>query len=180
VTILAHRAHLEEPHSGPRRNDPGAAARTARWITRKCFLYSLTMRLEVTRRTDLATRALLQLAETGRRQKASELATTLDASPGFLSQAMTPLVHRGWVDSGPGRTGGYLAAVSLDELSVLDIIEAVEGPTDVTRCVLEDRACSAGGKQCALHNAWAQARAHLLRDLAETPLSSITATARSR
>jgi Rrf2 family protein len=137
------------------------------------------MRLEVTRRTDLATRALLALAASRSRQKASELAESLDASPGFLSQAMTPLVNRGWVRSEPGRTGGYTAVATLEALSVLDVVEAVEGETDATRCVLEDRAC-AGGGQCALHNAWAQARGHLLRDLAETPLSSIASPRRSR
>lgn len=137
------------------------------------------MRLEVTRRTDLATRALLVLAEAGERRKASELAADLDASVGFLSQAMTPLVKRGWVRSDPGRTGGYTTVTSLDEVSVLDVVEAVEGPTDVARCVLEDRSC-AGGAQCALHDAWAHARGRLLRDLAETPLSAIGNPRRSR
>ena len=137
------------------------------------------MRLEVTRRTDLATRAMIALASTGERRKASELADDLDASPGFLSQAMTPMVNRGWVHSEPGRSGGYLAVTPLEELSVLDVVEAVEGPTDVTRCVLEDRACAGGGR-CALHDAWTQARGHLLRDLADTPLSAIASPRRSR
>ena len=137
------------------------------------------MRLEVTRRTDLATRAMIALASTGERRKASELADDLDASPGFLSQAMTPMVNRGWVHSEPGRSGGHLAVTPLEELPVLDVVEADEGPTDVTRCVLEDRACAGGGR-CALHDAWAQARGHLLRDLADTPLSAIAASRRSR
>jgi len=122
---------------------------------------------------------MIALAVTGERRKASELAEDLDTSPGFLSQAMTPMVNRGWVRSEPGRSGGYTAVTSLDELSVLDVVEAVEGPTDVTRCVLEDRACAGGGR-CALHDAWAQARSHLLRDLAETPLSAIASPRRSR
>ncbi|MCB1003475.1 MAG: Rrf2 family transcriptional regulator [Acidimicrobiales bacterium] len=130
------------------------------------------MRLEVTRRADLATRAMIALGSSGERRKASELASDLDASPGFLAQAMTPMVNRGWVRSEPGRLGGYTAVTPLEELSVLDVVEGVEGQTDVTRCVLEDRACSGGGR-CALHDAWAQARGHLLRDLAETPLSAI-------
>lgn len=133
------------------------------------------MRLEVTRRTDLATRALIALATSGRRHKAAELADVLDTSPGFLSQAMTPIVNQGWVRSEPGRTGGYTAVASLDDLSVLQVVEAVEGPTDVTRCVLEGRPCS-GGERCALHDAWAQARSHLLRDLAATPLSAVAHT----
>jgi Rrf2 family protein len=137
------------------------------------------MRLEVTRRTDLATRALIALAAGGQLRKASELAEDVDASPGFLAQAMTPMVNRGWVRSEPGRSGGYTAVIPLEDVSVLDVVEAVEGPTDVTRCVLEDRACVGGGR-CALHDAWAQARGHLLRDLAETPLSAIASPRRSR
>jgi Rrf2 family protein len=135
------------------------------------------MRLEVTRRTDLATRALLTLASSDERRKAADLAIELEASPGFLSQALTPLVNQGWVRSDPGPTGGYRLTVDLGALSVLDVVEAVEGTTDVTKCVLEDRAC-AGGGVCALHDAWARARGQLLHELADTPLDSIR-TARS-
>lgn len=132
------------------------------------------MRLEVTRRTDLATRALRALAGRADRAKAAELADLLGTSPGFLSQAMTPLVARGWVRSVPGPTGGYTALVDLGTVSVLDVVEAVEGPTDVTRCVLEDRAC-AGRERCALHEAWARARNELLDTLADTPITRIGA-----
>lgn len=137
------------------------------------------MRLEVTRKTDLATRALVVLATSGERRTASELASHLDTSPGFLTQAMTPMVSEGWVRSEPGRSGGYTAVVSLDDLSVLDVVEAVEGPTDVSWCVLEDRACS-GADRCALHDAWGEARTHLLTALAETPLSAVAAGRRLR
>lgn len=130
------------------------------------------MQLSITRRTDLATRALLSLVQSGERRKGSDLAQELDASAGFLAQAMTPLVNRGWVRSEPGPTGGYTAVVTLDDVSVLDVVEAVEGPTDVTRCVLEGRPCSSGGR-CALHDAWARARGDLLHELAGTPLSSV-------
>ena len=116
------------------------------------------MQLSITRRTDLATRALLTLDRSGEKRKASDLAAELDASAGFLAQAMTPLVNQGWVRSEPGPAGGYRAVVSLDDVSVLDVVEAVEGPTDVTRCVLEGRPCNQGGR-CALHDAWARTRA---------------------
>ena len=81
------------------------------------------MRLEITRRSDLATRALLQLDRIGRRAKASEVADRVGTTPGFLSQAMTPLDGRGWVRSEPGPTGGYVLAAGLDALTVLDVIE---------------------------------------------------------
>jgi Rrf2 family protein len=137
------------------------------------------MRLEVTRKADLATRALLALASSFERRKASDLADELDASSGFLSQALSPLVARGWVRSDPGPTGGYRITADLDDLSVLDVIEAVEGPTDLARCVLEDRAC-AGGGLCALHDAWARARGQFLHELAATPLGTVRTKRRTR
>lgn len=135
------------------------------------------MRLEITRRTDLATRALLVLTSTGSRCKGSELATQLEASPGFLAQALAPLVSRGWVRSDPGPTGGYLAACDPREISVLDVIEAVEGPTDLAGCVLEDRPCGRGGP-CAMHVPWTRARTLLLAELAATSLDQLAAPAR--
>jgi Rrf2 family protein len=130
------------------------------------------MRLEITRRADLATRAMLELARLDRRAKAAELAARVGTTPGFLAQAMTPLVSRGWVRSEPGPTGGYASAIDLDSVSVLDVIESVEGPTDSGRCVLEDRPCT-GAAQCALHQPWSRARSQLLSELALTPLSSL-------
>jgi len=130
------------------------------------------MRLEITRRSDLATRALLELSAHGERTKSSVLAESVGTTPGFLSQAMTPLVAKGWVRSEPGPSGGYTALVDPARLSVLEIIEAVEGPTDTGRCVLEDRAC-AGAEPCALHRPWSSARSQLLGELAGTPLSSL-------
>jgi len=87
---------------------------------------------------------------------------------------MAPLVTRGWVESGPGPAGGYLAAVDLGEINVLEVIEAVEGPTDAGRCVLEDRTCLHSGP-CVLHQPWSRARSQLLAELAATPLSTLPA-----
>lgn len=130
------------------------------------------MRLEITRRADLATRALLELARHGQRTKAAALAERIGTTPGFLSQAMTPLVNAGWVRSEPGPTGGYVAIVKLEDVSVLDVIEAVEGPTDTGRCVLEDRACESA-EPCALHQPWSKARRQLITSLRSTPLSTL-------
>lgn len=133
------------------------------------------MRLEITRRADLATRALLALMEAGERLKSTDLADRVGTTPGFLSQAMTPLVAGGWVRSDPGPTGGYTATAGPEAVSVLDVIEAVEGATDTGRCVLEERPCAgAGGGLCALHRPWTIARNQLLEELASTPVSSLS------
>jgi Rrf2 family protein len=130
------------------------------------------MRLELTRRSDLATRALVELAHFGRRVKSTQLADAIGTTPGFLSQAMTPLVARGWVQSEPGPAGGYLLTVDLGAVSVLDVIEAIEGPSDAGRCVLADRPCGESGP-CALHEPWQRARTHLLEELSNTSLAQL-------
>jgi len=129
------------------------------------------MRLEVSRRSDLAIRALLAL-DNGR-TKAADLAAAVGTTRGFLNQVMNPLVRRGWVRSDPGPTGGYSATFDPDAVSVLAVVEAVEGPLDTGRCVLADRACD-DDHACALHHAWARARAHLRDDLDSERLSTLT------
>ena len=136
------------------------------------------MRLDITRKADLAARALLVLGQLDRRVKAAELAERIGTTPGFLTQVLAPLVANHWVGSEPGPTGGYALSTPLAELSVLAVIEAVEGPTDTTSCVLEDRLCSsAGGAEgpCPLHVPWSRAREILLAELARTTLASIPA-----
>lgn len=106
--------------------------------------------------------------------KASELAGLLGTTAGFVRQVVGPLVERGWVRSDPGPTGGYTCLVDVAEVSVLDVIEAVEGPTDAGGCVLEGRPCD-DEHRCALHGAWQVARGSLLRSLADTPMASLPA-----
>lgn len=134
------------------------------------------MRLEVTRKSDLATKALLELAALGRRSKSNELAALVGTTPGFLSQVLTPLVAHGWVGSEPGPTGGYSVTTDLSSISVLDVIEAVEGPTDSGRCSLEDKDCS-DENPCVIHHAWTRARRQLLHDLGRIPLSDLSPSA---
>jgi Rrf2 family transcriptional regulator, iron-sulfur cluster assembly transcription factor len=122
------------------------------------------VRLEITRKSDLAVRSLRVLAEASERMKGPELAERVGSTAGFVSQVLTPLVRAGWVRSEPGPSGGYVLAVDLDAVTVLAVIEAVEGPTDSGRCVLADRACNVSGT-CALHVAWMRARSQLLDEL---------------
>jgi len=130
------------------------------------------MRLEVTRRSDLAVRALTALETAQGRLKAKDLADTLGTTVAFVPQVLNPLVSRGWLRSHPGPTGGYSAAVPLAGLNVLEVIEAIEGPTVTGRCVLENRPCGTDGI-CALHEPWEKCRTRLLDALAETSLAEL-------
>ena len=131
------------------------------------------MRLEITRKTNLAIRAMATLNDAGRRMSGKDLAHSIETTTTFLAQVVSPLVRRGWIDSQPGRAGGYELVVDADELSVLDVIEAVEGPTDTQVCVLRAGDCSAADP-CATHDAWSRARNALVKELAGTPLTVLS------
>lgn len=122
------------------------------------------MRLEVTRKSDLAVRTLRVLAESTGRMKGPEIAEIVGSTSGFVSQVVAPLVREGWVRSDPGPSGGYMLQTTLDAVSVRAVIEAVEGPTDTGRCVLVDGPCNDGGV-CTMHEPWGRARAKLLAEL---------------
>jgi DNA-binding IscR family transcriptional regulator len=65
-----------------------------------------------------------------------------------------------------------LGCVGLGEVSVLEVIEAVDGATDVGRCVVGDRPCDSL-LPCVLHAAWTRARRELMDVLGETPLADV-------
>ncbi|MBW3085359.1 putative HTH-type transcriptional regulator [Austwickia sp. TVS 96-490-7B] len=122
----------------------------------------------MTRRAGLAVRAMSCLAPPGRRVKAGDLATALDTTVGFVPQIIGPLVKVGLVRSEPGPTGGYALTNAAAHASVLDVVEAVDGPTATGRCIVENHPCDAG-TQCRLHHAWSAARDTLTSHLAATP-----------
>lgn len=129
------------------------------------------MRLLITRKSDLAIRALRTLASGPDVVPGDELAASVGTTRGFLVQAMGPLVRARWVQSTPGPQGGYRLRTPSDVVSVLDVIEAIEGPLEATTCVLEpDRDCAivhpGVGRQCALHEPWLAARSALRAELA--------------
>jgi Rrf2 family protein len=132
------------------------------------------MRLEVSRRADLAVRAMLALGAGAGRMKGGALAREVETTTGFLPQILGPLVKRGWVRSDPGPRGGYVSVVALDQVSVLDVIEAVDGPTDLGRCVVAEGPCGRA-PHCALHFAWASAREQLLDQLGNVSLEQLAA-----
>ncbi len=129
------------------------------------------MRLEITRKTDLALRAVHVLAASDEPMKGKVLAETIGTTVPFIAQVMKPLVDQGWVESDRGPRGGYSVTADPGEISVLDLIEAIEGPTATGKCVLQGTDCVVT-EQCALHDAWTTARSALLAELASIPITN--------
>lgn len=125
------------------------------------------MRLDLSTRTDLALRTVRELERLGRMASRAELAEALRTTPDYLARVVGPMVASGWVDSKPGRSGGYELTRSGRSASVLDVILVQEG-VSTSRCVLRSGPCSPD-EDCALHDAWMKARDAMLAELATAP-----------
>ncbi|UCG40726.1 MAG: Rrf2 family transcriptional regulator [Acidimicrobiia bacterium] len=128
------------------------------------------MRLELSSRSDLALRSMRALSLDERTPR-SVLAEEVETTPDFLARVMAPLVARGWVESRPGVAGGYLLVVPLADVTMRDLIEAVEGPIDTGQCALRGGPCAVE-QRCALHVPWTRARDALVAELESISLES--------
>ncbi len=129
------------------------------------------MKLQLARRTDLALRALHLLADNDVSTRAKVMAPELGTTPHYLPQVLRPLVQAGWVSSDPGPSGGYRLTANLDDCSLLDLIEILEGPTDDQVCVLKGGQCN-DGDTCAMHTSWLDVRSSLVHQLSRISITS--------
>lgn len=99
--------------------------------------------MQLTQETDCAIRIMLEVA--GR--PAGTSTTTLEISRRrlaprpFLRKIVSRLVAAGLIRSRRGANGGLTLARPSEEIDLLSIIEAVQGPIAINRCVLQPGAC---------------------------------------
>ena len=135
------------------------------------------MKLEMTKRTDYAVRAMLALArQPDATLSSGDIAAQTNIPVRFSTQVMGHLVRAGLVRGVIGRTGGYRLASKPESVSVLSIVQAVEGDPRRPQCVLRGGLCS-GGAPCEIHFVFADAREAFTNRLAATSLASVASPA---
>lgn len=118
----------------------------------------------------LHTMALLA-TDAGRRLRNHQIAEMLGASGHHLAKVMQRLVKAGLVDSLPGPQGGFLLDKPAEEVTLLRVYEAVEGPLEDDGCLLGKPACGRGN--CIL-GGWLLSIHRQLRDgLGNTTLAQL-------
>jgi len=134
------------------------------------------MRLELTKRGDYAVRAMLALARAegagpvSVRRIAEEMAIPVR----FLPQVMADLQRAHLVNASAGRSGGYRLARAASSVSLLDVIEAVEGESRRRTCVLRGGPCGRDG-HCAVHDVFVAGQEAFLDVFATATLDSLRA-----
>ena len=130
------------------------------------------MRLELTRRADYAIRAVLDLARMPptERRSVRQVATDQVIPASFLPLVMGDLVRAGLVDGTVGRNGGYRLAKPATMITLLDVVEAIEGDSRRRVCVLRGGPCAISGV-CDVHATFALAQEDVLRRLGTTSVA---------
>lgn len=122
---------------------------------------------------DYAVRAMLELTRArGRRRTSSEIAVTMAIPPKYLPQVLSDLIKAGLVDSVPGPGGGYALARKASAISLLDVVEAAEGPVSNSKCLLRGGPCY-WEDRCSLHDAWSAAQEKMMDQLSRTSFASL-------
>ena len=123
--------------------------------------------LELSRKSDYALRAVIYLARINddRFGRVSEIAKAKDIPQAFLAQILPLLANHGLVKSQQGAHGGYALARSPETISFLDIIESVEGPLRLNKCVEGQHDNCTILDNCEMQHVWNQAQTQMVEFL---------------
>lgn len=90
--------------------------------------------------------------------------------PGYLAKVFQRLVKAGVVKAAKGRRKGYVFARPPEEISLLDMFEAVEGKTAFEDCLLRHCECGGTPDNCYIYAQWVSSTRKMNRLLDETSL----------
>ena len=140
--------------------------------TERRSLLAYGFRVRVSAKVDYALRAMLELAAAGGLVKGEQLATAQGIPQKFLESILIDLRHAELVTSRRGVDGGYALGRPAGEITLADVIRAVEGPIATVRGVRPDDVRYEGVAR-ALAAVWIDLRAAMRGVLEETTLADI-------
>jgi Rrf2 family protein len=128
----------------------------------------------IKRNTDYALRALVYLAqkEPGEIVYVRTIAEQEQVSEDFLRKILQVLANAGIVDSHRGPRGGFSLAKEAADISVLDVMEALQGPVAINRCFLGKDKCPNYG-ECDLRNRLVGVQETIVRFLGDIDLAQL-------
>jgi Rrf2 family protein len=132
------------------------------------------VKISLQRRGDYAVRAMLHLSRhhDGTRRKSRDIAADMAIPEKYLPQVLATLVRGGLVASVPGPDGGYVLARDPAAISLLEVLELVEGPLRTQECVLRGGPCR-WEDACAVHAPFVMAQDRFEAELAATTFAQL-------
>ena len=130
--------------------------------------------MQITRAADYAVRVMVHLASLppGTRLQKSALVELSEAPESFLSKVLQHLTRTGLMISHRGNTGGFELDPGHRAATLLEVVEAIEGPIRLNVCLTSDHACNRQG-WCPAHPVWAKAQQAMIDVLASANIADL-------
>jgi Rrf2 family protein len=130
--------------------------------------------MQITRQADYAVRAMVYLTQLGpdRRAATSQIAQEKQIPPSFLAKIVSQLSVAGLLNTSRGAKGGVSLAKSPGEISLLEVVEAIDGPILLNECVGDGQDC-AFGESCEIKAVWCDAQRELVDRLRNTTFGQL-------
>lgn len=133
--------------------------------------------LRLSKLTDYGTVVMTALARAPREQRnAAELAEGTRIAVPTVRKLLKRLTNEGLVESSRGALGGYRLARAPEDISVADVIAALEGPLGLTECSLHNGLCGIES-DCSLRGNWQVINRAIRGALTDVSLAEMAAPA---
>jgi Rrf2 family protein len=128
--------------------------------------------MQITRQADYAVRAVYYLTTLGTDSRAatSQIAEEQHIPPSFLAKIISQLSVAGLLHTSRGARGGVSLARDPGDITLLDVVEAIDGPILLNECVNDTSACTFS-QDCPIRPVWCDAQRELVDRLKATTFS---------
>lgn len=125
--------------------------------------------MQITRQADYALRAMVYLARLGPEERAAtkKIAEVQKIPPSFLAKIISQLSIAKLIDTSRGARGGVMLARPAKDISLLEVVEAIDGPIALNDCTVTPGKCD-NAELCPLHDIWQAAQDDLVAKLRST------------
>ncbi|MCX6621024.1 MAG: Rrf2 family transcriptional regulator [Acidobacteria bacterium] len=130
--------------------------------------------MQLTRAADYAVRIMIHMALSpeGSRHQKSSLAQAAEVPEHFVSKVLQHLKRSRLIESQRGMHGGFTLARAPKSVTMLDVIEAVQGPTILNICLSPGPSCNRKG-WCPAHTVWVDAQEAMKQVLKRVTIAAL-------
>ncbi len=129
----------------------------------------------ITLEADYAVRIVMHLAKVCTKVDAKTLASQVNVSDRFTLKILSKLVKSGIVKSYKGASGGYELALPPSDISLKDIINIIDGPIVLNRCICDGYKCDRNDdkSECVIHSIYGKVSEKMDNELSKYTFDKI-------
>ena len=126
------------------------------------------------RSAEYAIRAFIFLATVpeGKYAMVKQIAEQCDIPAHFLAKILQQMARKGFLRSSKGPTGGFCLRMPADEISMLQLVDTIDGLPDYERCPGGMTECN-DSAPCGMHDTWKALRSRIMEYLEHTSIEDL-------